>query len=116
MSEHEHDEECEAQQAYALPAWKWSNWELVGIGSAVLGGVLNSIAQGCNLLAREAAASANWSRHNYELEQAQAEEEERLERDALVRAEMADELRGIVEGPEEMVFDETDGESEDDPS
>lgn len=99
MSEHEH--ETETEQVYVQPCWRWSNWDIVGIGSAVLGGILSSVGQGFNLVARECAAAANYSRQNYELAAAEYERQEQVRLFEEHQARMAEELRDLVEGPAE---------------
>lgn len=97
MSDHEHDDEgnCIPPQngfyATALPTWKFSGWDVAGIALSGIGGLFSVVGQGMNLLARECAAMANWTRQNYELEQAQREHDRE-------RAEAAEALRALVEG------------------
>ena len=107
MSQHEHDAEgnCIVPQPQ-LPTWRWSNWDLIAVIATTTGGVFSVLGQGCQLLYRECVAAANFQRQEFEFAEAQEAYEAQQER-------MAEELRSLVEGPTEMVFDETGGEDED---
>lgn len=89
--EHEWDEdgECSIAVTPELPCWKFSLWDVAGIGLTTVGGFFSVMGQGLNLLARECQAAAQYSRQTYD-EAREAFEEERA------RAEMAGALEGLV--------------------
>lgn len=94
----EHDHEENGLYAVELPCWRFSLWDVAGITLHTAAGLSSAlgqiVGQGLGMLARECAASANRSRQNYDLREAQ-----RLNEAA--RAEMAASLAAIVDGPEE---------------
>lgn len=73
------------------PAWKFSLWDVAGIGLHTTAHILQGLAQGAALLAQECAASANRARKTWDLR-----EEERKAAEA--REEMAADLARLVEG------------------
>lgn len=91
---HEHDEHgnCIPPQGYSVPTWRFSAWDVAGIVTTGVAGLFTVVGQAGNLLAREFAAMANWSRQNSELREAQAEWEAQ-------QAAAAEDLRRMVEGP-----------------
>ena len=90
---HEHDEDgnCIPPQGYSVPTWRFSAWDVAGIITTGVAGLFTVVGQAGNLLAREFAAMANWSRQNSELREAQAGLDAQ-------RAAAAEELRRMVEG------------------
>lgn len=86
MSDHEHDESCGGQ-----PNWRFSLWDVAGITMFGIAGIFSALHQTGNLIARELEAMANYSRQSYDLRQARKQHEAH-------QAQMAAELRGLVEG------------------
>lgn len=76
-----------------LPCWRFSLWDIPGIALHTGAHILNALSSGAALLAQECAASANRSRQNYDLREAQ-----RLNQAA--QAEIGADLRALIEGPE----------------
>lgn len=97
MSDHEHDEHgnCILPENPLYPGglatWRFSPWDIIGIGLTGVGGLFTVGGQACNLLAREFSAMANYSRQNYDLREAQAEWDAN-------QAAVAEDLRRLVEG------------------
>lgn len=104
---HEHDEDgnCIPPEngfyAQALPTWKFSFWDVAGVALSISGGMASVAGQGLAYLARECAAMANWKRQNYELALAQRQREAEVEAYEANQRQMAEYLRGIVDGPTE---------------
>ena len=83
--DHDHDDEgnCIPPQGGGLydqtqPNWRFSFWDAAAVGVTTLGAIVGTIGhvgtvfhQGCNMLAREFGAAANFSRQTKELEEAQ---------------------------------------------
>lgn len=69
----EYEEETEVEAVF-IPCWRWSWWEIPGIASFAIAGVLGSLANGMSLLARECAAAANYQRQNADYAEALAQE------------------------------------------
>lgn len=88
------EEEEDAPQVVEYPKWKFSGWDVAGIAVAGVAGVCLVASQALNLVARELAAMANYSRENYDYYQAKARED--IDREA-----MAEALRGIVDGEDD---------------
>lgn len=95
MSEVEHDHDDDGNcvvPVYAVPCWRFSLWDIAGIGIATLGGFFTVVGQGSQLLAREFSAAANYARQNADLREAQAQYEYHQQ-------QMAENLRELLEGP-----------------
>lgn len=75
--------------APGVPAWRFSVWDILGIGAITAGNAAGAVAQGFGMLSREFAAAANRSRINYDNREAAREREK-------ARRAMARDLRGIV--------------------
>lgn len=90
----EHDE-CENDHdgfyVAEPPAWKFSLWDVAGIALHTAAHCAQGIAQGFALMAQECAASANRARKTWDLREAERKAAE-------ARAEMADDLRALMEG------------------
>ena len=95
MSDHdEHDEDCE----YAIVSaprmiWRFSTWDVLGIGLTTVGGLFSVVGQGLNLLANEAAAMANWKRQRFDV----AEAQKAYEDDQRRAAEELESILGLTE-------------------
>lgn len=90
------DEVCECGDEHGMegspgPAWRFSCWDVLGIGAVTLGNVAGAIANGFGMLSREFAAAANRSRINYDNREAARERE-------LARRRIAQDLRGLLDG------------------
>lgn len=103
-------EETEVQQ---IPInWKFSLYDIVGVGFSTIGGVFNALAQGSGMMAREMIAAAAWSRDTYDAEQARAEWEEQQEYEEAARAQMAETYEALV-GMDTLWLDAEESEEED---
>lgn len=92
MNEHDecdHDGPTQGFYAPELPCWKFSIWDVAGIVTFTAAGVMDRLANGLGLMAREFQASANRSRQEHDLRMAESQ-----------RADAAEALRALVEGPE----------------
>lgn len=100
--DHEHDEDgnCIPPEngfyATAEPVWKFSFWDVVGIGSAMIGGVFSVTGQGFALLSTQCQAMANWKRQTWDLRAAEAARREQVEAYEAHQREMAAELARIT--------------------
>ncbi len=108
MIPHEHDEDgnCIPPEngfyAQELPTWRFSIWDVVGIGFFGIANVLTVTGNAFGLLSRECAAMANWTRQNHDLKVAEAQRKAADEAHLAHQRQMAETLRGIVEGPEDQ--------------
>lgn len=106
MNDHDHDEDgnCILPEGVAYvqqqPSWKFSLWDMAGIGVATIGGFFGVVNQAANMVSQHCAAMANWTRANYDAEQLQAQHEAEVERYEQHQLEMAEYLHALVEGDE----------------
>jgi len=77
--EHDHDEQpSEGFYNIQQPCWRFSAWDMAGVGISLLGAVVgggmqyigSSIHQASGMIAREFAAAANYQRQTFDLEEA----------------------------------------------
>lgn len=99
MSDHEHDEHGNC--IIPLPAWKFSLWDVAGIAITGVAGLFTVLGQAGNLMAREFAAQANYSRQNHDLRVAQEQAKAARAYQEQERAKMAAELERLIEPQEE---------------
>ena len=87
--------ECECGETHESqpPVWKFSWWDICGYAIMTWGNMLSVIGGGCIGIARECFAAANYSRQEKELRLAN-------QRHAAAQREIAQSLKGLVEGPE----------------
>ena len=74
--DHDDDENClddegnvvrwVTQQPPAPPEWEFSWWDMAGVASTTIAGVLTTLGQGMNILSREFYAAGQWSRKQRE--------------------------------------------------
>lgn len=94
MSDHcDHDED---DTFTGGPIWRFSLWDVAGITLSVIGGFFQASSQGAQLMARECAAAANFSRQEKELREAEAARKAERREVAQVLDGL---LQGEVEGP-----------------
>lgn len=87
------EDETEVTYVQYQPIWRFSRWDVVAGTLHSIGGALHAISQGVAHIARSADAHANWTRQNYELEQAQIQQE-------AVEAEMEARMADVLGLPE----------------
>jgi hypothetical protein len=68
-------EDHEEEGVPAFPAWKFSLWDVAGIGAATAGNICGALYTGFGMLSREFAAAANRSRANSDARQQRLEHE-----------------------------------------
>lgn len=94
-TDHDHDENgnCIPPEWMAPPAWRFSGWDIAGVAFHTAMGVSQAISGGFSLLAQECAAMANYSRREYDAQQARRAQLE-------AQRAMGADLRAIIEGPD----------------
>lgn len=108
MIPHAHDEEgnCippeDGFYAQAEPVWKFSLWDVVGISTAAIGGLFSVTGQGFALLSTQCQAMANWKRQTWDIRAAEKARREQVAAFEAHQRQMAETLRGLVEGPEDQ--------------
>lgn len=84
---HEHDENGNC--IIPDPEWRFSLWDVAGIGISTVSAMATMVGQGLNLMAREFNAMANWERSRKDAEEAWAEEQ-------AAREEMSERLESLT--------------------
>jgi hypothetical protein len=107
---HEHDDEGNCippEGAYMVvqsePVWKFSLWDVAGVGIALVGGLFSVTGQGFALMSTQCQAMANWKRQTWDIRAAEAARREQVEAYEAHQREMAAELARItgLDTPEE---------------
>lgn len=96
MNDHDecgHEHPSEGFYAVELPSWRFSLWEVAGITTFMAAGVLDRVANGLGLFAREFQAMANNSRQTFDLREAERKQAE-------IQESIAADLRAMVDGSE----------------